>query len=49
MSRAAIPVTVIGGYLGAGKTTLVNHLCAIPGCGWRCWSTSSANCPSITT
>ncbi len=26
MSRAAIPVTVIGGYLGAGKTTLVNHL-----------------------
>ena len=21
-----IPVTVIGGYLGAGKTTLVNHL-----------------------
>ncbi|MBL8673866.1 MAG: GTP-binding protein, partial [Rhodospirillales bacterium] len=23
---AALPVTVIGGYLGAGKTTLVNHL-----------------------
>lgn len=23
---SAIPVTVIGGYLGAGKTTLVNHL-----------------------
>lgn len=22
----ALPVTVIGGYLGAGKTTLVNHL-----------------------
>ena len=22
----SIPVTVIGGYLGAGKTTLVNHL-----------------------
>ena len=21
-----IPVTLIGGYLGAGKTTLVNHL-----------------------
>ena len=21
-----IPATVIGGYLGAGKTTLVNHL-----------------------
>ena len=21
-----IPVSVIGGYLGAGKTTLVNHL-----------------------
>jgi len=26
MSRAPLPVTVIGGYLGAGKTTLVNHL-----------------------
>lgn len=24
--RPSIPVTVIGGYLGAGKTTLVNHL-----------------------
>jgi G3E family GTPase len=24
--HAPIPVTVIGGYLGAGKTTLVNHL-----------------------
>ena len=23
---APIPVTLIGGYLGAGKTTLVNHL-----------------------
>jgi len=26
MSRPPLPVTVIGGYLGAGKTTLVNHL-----------------------
>lgn len=26
MSAESIPVTVIGGYLGAGKTTLVNHL-----------------------
>jgi G3E family GTPase len=26
MSGAPIPVTVIAGYLGAGKTTLVNHL-----------------------
>ncbi|MEZ5167635.1 MAG: GTP-binding protein [Acidimicrobiales bacterium] len=26
MSRERIPVTVIGGYLGAGKTTLVNRL-----------------------
>lgn len=25
-ARAPIPVTVIGGYLGAGKTTFVNHL-----------------------
>lgn len=25
-AAAALPVTVIGGYLGAGKTTLVNHL-----------------------
>jgi len=25
-TNAALPVTVIGGYLGAGKTTLVNHL-----------------------
>lgn len=24
--RGGLPVTVIGGYLGAGKTTLVNHL-----------------------
>jgi len=24
--RGSIPVTLIGGYLGAGKTTLVNHL-----------------------
>ena len=24
--RPALPVTIIGGYLGAGKTTLVNHL-----------------------
>ena len=26
-----IPVTVFSGYLGAGKTTLVNHLLANPG------------------
>ena len=26
MSATRLPVTVIGGYLGAGKTTLVNHL-----------------------
>ncbi|WP_121065479.1 CobW family GTP-binding protein [Chachezhania antarctica] len=26
MTGPALPVTVIGGYLGAGKTTLVNHL-----------------------
>ena len=24
--KPAIPVAVIGGYLGAGKTTVVNHL-----------------------
>jgi G3E family GTPase len=28
MNGARIPVTVIGGYLGAGKTTLVNHILA---------------------
>jgi G3E family GTPase len=26
MNRNRIPLTVIGGYLGAGKTTLVNHI-----------------------
>src|SRR3954454_3532602 len=26
MSVARIPLTVVGGYLGAGKTTLVNHV-----------------------
>ena len=26
MTHPALPVTVVGGYLGAGKTTLVNHL-----------------------
>lgn len=26
MNASRLPVTVIGGYLGAGKTTLVNHL-----------------------
>ena len=25
-AELSIPVTVIGGYLGAGKTTLVNHM-----------------------
>jgi len=29
--RAPIPFTVIGGFLGAGKTTLVNRLLAAPG------------------
>ena len=28
MSAPPIPVTVVGGYLGAGKTTLVNHVLA---------------------
>ncbi len=31
MSTEPIPLTVIGGYLGAGKTTLVNHLLRHPG------------------
>lgn len=30
MEAASIPLTVIGGYLGAGKTTLVNHLLGHP-------------------
>ncbi|MGA1760283.1 MAG: GTP-binding protein, partial [Paracoccaceae bacterium] len=25
-NRPSVPVTTIGGYLGSGKTTLVNHL-----------------------
>lgn len=29
--RDLIPVTVIGGYLGAGKTTIINHLLRQPG------------------
>ncbi|TKX70670.1 GTP-binding protein [Halorubrum sp. SP9] len=31
MSDDRIPVTVLSGYLGAGKTTLVNHLLSNPG------------------
>ncbi len=30
MASRTIPLTVIGGYLGAGKTTLVNHLLRYP-------------------
>ncbi len=30
-NRRRVPFTVIGGYLGVGKTTLVNHLLANPG------------------
>lgn len=39
-----IPYTIIGGYLGAGKTTLLNNLLrnSSAGCGWPCWSTTSA-------
>lgn len=29
--KARIPVTVVGGFLGAGKTTLVNHLVRLSG------------------
>lgn len=28
MTRRHIPVTILGGYLGAGKTTVINHLLA---------------------
>jgi len=31
MTNGRIPVTVLSGYLGAGKTTLVNHLLENPG------------------
>ena len=31
MTDERIPVTVLSGYLGAGKTTMVNHLLANPG------------------
>ena len=26
MTKKVLPITVVGGYLGAGKTTLINHL-----------------------
>ena len=30
MSNPSCPVTIIGGYLGAGKTTLINRMLADP-------------------
>ncbi len=42
--RPRIPVTVVTGFLGAGKTTLVEHFLETPEgrqAPW-CWSTSSA-------
>ena len=50
--RQAAPCrcTVIGGYLGAGKTTLVNHLLRQrEGRASPCWSTTSASCRSMPT
>ena len=29
-TEALVPVAVVGGYLGAGKTTLINHLLSSP-------------------
>ena len=36
---APLPVTVIGGYLGSGKTTMVNHLLTHDQAfqPYRCW------------
>ncbi len=47
MSIEKIPVTIITGFLGAGKTTLVRHLCRTRKEGdSRSWSTSSATSAS---
>ena len=46
-AASRLPVTDVGGYLRAGKTTLVNSLLR-QGNGWRrpSWSTNSAHSPS---
>ena len=44
-----IPITLIGGYLGAGKTTLINKLLSYPGLppGSPYWSTTSVTSTSM--
>ena len=45
-----IPATIVTGFLGAGKTSLVRHLLATPaGHGWPSSSTNSANSASTAT
>jgi ABC-type transport system involved in cytochrome c biogenesis ATPase subunit len=45
-----IPATVVTGFLGAGKTSLIRHLVANAGGGaWRWSSTSSANSASTAS
>ena len=35
---AKVPVTIVTGFLGAGKTTLISHLIRnAGGPGWRSW------------
>ena len=50
-SLAKIPVTVITGFLGSGKTTLIRHLMSESAAARssRCWSTSSAAKASTAT
>ena len=45
-----IPATIVTGFLGAGKTSLVRHLLPpLPGIGWPSSSTSSANSASTAS
>jgi excinuclease UvrABC ATPase subunit len=43
-----IPVTIVTGFLGSGKTTLIRHLLQNPGGRrWPCWSMNSARWASM--
>ncbi len=50
MSIEKVPVTIITGFLGAGKTTLVRHLMQNPqGAAWLFSSTNSGISASTAT